>query len=85
MAKGHPDLSYGNPLNFPHYSVIGSTEKFYMWCRKNSNDRGNATEWIMGRDAFGLYNELRNVHKDKQLFIEKFMAEYDKRPKMYNW
>lgn len=62
-------MEIGKYNKLPHYSVVGEKNNFYLWV--NEDGKGSSSNWIKGRLAFQLFNELRiRFKKDKNGFIE---------------
>lgn len=65
------ELSIGNHKKLPHYSVIGTGTEFYVWIETSDNNRGSASKWVVGREAFQYMLKLKKLYKkDKNSFIE---------------
>ena len=62
-------MEIGKHNKLPHYSVIGEKNNFYLWV--NEDGKGSSCNWIKGRVAFQLFNELNaRFKKDKKGFVE---------------
>lgn len=56
--------------NLPHYHVIGTPVKFYVWVDIDGSPGDKGTKWITGKDAFKTYNQLKRLFKkDKTRFM----------------
>lgn len=70
-------MQIGKWNKLPHYSIVGQPSDFYIWIDKDG--RGGNTKWIKGKEAFGIWNRLKKLHKkDKSGFIELAEKVYDK-------
>ena len=70
-------LEVGAWNKLPHYAVIGEPVEFYVWV--NEDDRGLASNWIKGREAFDLYFKLKSSNKSEFIKLIKKIAEENKR------
>ena len=74
------NMEIGSYNKFPHYSVHGDKTSMYLWV--NEDGRGSASEWIKGREAFQLWNDLQSIFKnDKKEFVEMLKKHHSSNPK----
>lgn len=71
------DLEVGTYKSPSHYAVIGRPTDFYIWIRE-TGDHGSASKWIIGKEAFEIYNCFKGFAKDKKGFIELAKATHKK-------
>jgi len=64
MTDKH-EIEVGSWNNLPHYAITGHPQRFYVWI--NEDGRGKSSNWIVGKQAFKLYNELRTIKCKKEL------------------
>lgn len=61
-------MEVGNWNKLPHYTVVGTPTKFYVWV--NENGKGSSSTWLSGKEAFAKWFELKRYFKsNKQQFI----------------
>lgn len=64
-----PTMVVGSHTKLPHYSVQGDKTSMYVWI--NEDGHGSSSQWLKGRMAFQIWNELeRRFKDDKQAFID---------------
>lgn len=77
-------FGYGAHDKLPHYGVIGKGTEFYVWrvTKKSEPYFHCCSEWIKGKEAFQMYNQLKELHgKDRQAFykmVDEIMAKNPK-------
>lgn len=69
-------MKIGRWDKLPQYEVIGEKNRFYLWVEDDSGC--SASNWIVGRDAFRLYNKLNGLFKkDKKAFIKLLKEQHE--------
>ena len=71
IINGHArrvGVEIGAHNKLPNYSVHGDKTNMYLWV--NEDGKGSSSEWITGRVAFQLWNNLQFRYKnDKKGFV----------------
>lgn len=71
-------IEVGKWNKLPHYCAVGQPSDFYVYV--DVDGCGRSSNWIKGKEAFALWNELRSI-KDKQVLGNKIKSIYEKHKK----
>jgi hypothetical protein len=72
------NIEVGKWNKLPHYCAIGQPSDFYVYV--DEDGFGKSSDWIKGKTAFSLWNELRKI-KDKKLLGNKIKSIYEEHKK----